>query len=103
MTDQLPRLYSEPEAAAYLGVEPRTLARIRKAGLIGFIQVADRRYRYLDEHLVQYVLSRITEPAIRQYRQRARARARLAAAKPLPPASAVPHVAHLLFGHRDLG
>jgi hypothetical protein len=58
MTDKLPRLLTEAEAAAYLGIKPRTLARIRLAGKIQFVRTSERRYRYLEEHLAMFVVAR---------------------------------------------
>lgn len=54
----LPRLYTEVEAATYLGITPRTLARLRRAEEIGHIVVADRRYRYTEAHLLQFLRDR---------------------------------------------
>ncbi len=54
----LPRLYTEIEAAEYLGVRPETLQRERRAGDIGYITVARREYRYREDHLREYLEAR---------------------------------------------
>jgi len=59
--DQLPRLYTEDEAAAYLGITPATLARLRRLGSIRHLAIAKRRYRYQAEHLIEY-LAKVTDP-----------------------------------------
>jgi excisionase family DNA binding protein len=55
MTDNLPKLLTEGEAAAYLGVNPRTLARLRLAGKIEYVRISERRYRYLESQLLTYL------------------------------------------------
>ena len=55
MTKQLPKLMTSGEAAEYLGISLRTLHRIRIAGSIGYIVVADRTYRYTENHIRQYL------------------------------------------------
>ncbi|WP_366928835.1 helix-turn-helix domain-containing protein [Phenylobacterium sp.] len=62
MTDNLPRLFTEEEAAAYLRLNPRTLARLRQAGEIRHIKIAARRYRYLEEHLIAFLAARGAGP-----------------------------------------
>lgn len=64
MTDNLPRLYTEEEAATYLGLNSRTLARLRQRGDIGYLEIADRRYRYLEEHMVIFLRKRTRGPAL---------------------------------------
>ncbi len=81
MAHHLPRLYTEQEAAEYLGVSARTVARLRTAGKIGSIEVADRRHRYLEEHLLAYLGRQARGPAIDVQAVRA------ARAKRKPPAS----------------
>jgi hypothetical protein len=55
MTDNLPKLLTEEEAAAYLGINPRTLARLRLAGKVEYVRISERRYRYLETHLLNYL------------------------------------------------
>ena len=55
MTDNLPRLLTEDEAAAYLGINSRTLARLRLAGKIEYVRISERRFRYLESQLLTYL------------------------------------------------
>lgn len=97
MTDNLPRLYTEDEAASYLGVNPRTLARLRKAGQIRHILIADRRYRYLEDHLLAFLKSRGRGPKVVERELMPRP---IRAATPgLPQDPAVP-LARIIFGVR---
>lgn len=50
--------YSEPEAAALLGLEPHQLRDERRRGRIEFSQVVGRRIRYLRSDLLTYLLAR---------------------------------------------
>jgi hypothetical protein len=50
--------YSEPEAAALLGLEPHQLRDERRRGRITASQVVGRRVRYLREDLVNYLMTR---------------------------------------------
>lgn len=52
--ERLPYLYSEAEAAEYLGVSEVTMARIRKRGDIGHTMIA-RRPKYTESHLLDYL------------------------------------------------
>src|SRR5438309_320167 len=58
MTDKLPRLLTEAEAAAYLGIKPRTLARMRLAGKIQCVRTSERHVRYLEQHLSAFIVAR---------------------------------------------
>ena len=63
MTDgsaRLPTLLTESDAAAYLGLKPDTLARIRRRGDIGHVLVG-RRVRYTEQHILDY-LNQQTKP-----------------------------------------
>ena len=51
----LPKLYTEDEAAEYLGIKSDTLARIRRAGRIAHIITAGRRVRYTEPHILAYL------------------------------------------------
>lgn len=53
----LPRLYSESEAAEYLGVTELTLYRWRERGLIACIMVG-KSPRYTEQHITDYLASR---------------------------------------------
>lgn len=68
--------YSEPEAAALLGLEPHQLRDERLRGRIGASAIVGRRIRYLHGDLVGYLMSRRQgaeddgEPARRATRRR---------------------------------
>jgi excisionase family DNA binding protein len=53
----LPRLLSEAQAAAYLGVTVLTLYRWRKRGLIACIMVG-KSPRYTEQHITDYLAFR---------------------------------------------
>jgi ribose 1,5-bisphosphokinase PhnN len=53
--------YSEPEAAALLGVEPHVLSDERRRGRITASKIMGRRIRYLREDLVAYLRGRRTD------------------------------------------
>jgi len=52
--EKLPRLYTEPELADYLGISTITLARYRKAGKIGCIMVGPTP-KYTEHHITAYL------------------------------------------------
>ena len=47
-------LYTEPEAAARLGISPITLRRERREGRIGYLKIR-ARVRYAEVHLIDYL------------------------------------------------
>src|SRR5690606_3889823 len=51
---ELPRLWTEQALAEELGVHPATLARARRAGLLGYTRVG-HRVRYTAAHLAAYL------------------------------------------------
>jgi hypothetical protein len=53
--------YSEPEAAALLGLEPHVLRDERLRGRIVASQIVNRRVRYLREDLLAYLHGRRTD------------------------------------------
>ena len=55
--ERLPHLYSEAEAAEYLGVTELTLYRWRKRGTIACIMVG-KSPRYTDQHITDYLKAR---------------------------------------------
>lgn len=55
--EKLPHLYSEAEAADYLGVTELTLYRWRKRGLIACIMVG-KSPRYTEQHITDYLKAR---------------------------------------------
>jgi hypothetical protein len=59
----LPRLYTEVEAANYLGITPATLARMRRGREIHHITIASRIYRYTEAHLLDYLKQQTVGPA----------------------------------------
>lgn len=67
MTYKLPKLLTEREAAAYLGINPRSLAGLRLAGKIECVRVSERRYRYLEEQLLKYLNIKDIEARVRSY------------------------------------
>jgi hypothetical protein len=50
--------FSEPEAAALLGLKPHQLRDERRRGRIGASSIVGRRVRYVREDLIQYLASR---------------------------------------------
>ena len=50
------KLYDEAEVAEMLGISTFTLAEIRKAGLISYIQVSPRRIKYTIHQIEDYKL-----------------------------------------------
>lgn len=55
--ERLPHLYTEAEAAEYLGVNELTLYRWRKRGQIACIMVG-KSPRYTDQHITDYLKAR---------------------------------------------
>lgn len=51
----LPKLYTERETAAYLGVSPRTLMRARERGEIAFTVVGYSVIRYTYTQITEYL------------------------------------------------
>jgi len=50
------RRYSEPQAAAYLGVDLTTLKRWRRAGKTPAVNMGERQVRYLGIHIADMML-----------------------------------------------
>ncbi len=57
-----PPLYSPRDAAAYLGIAPRTLRALTQAGAIGSVAVTPARRAYTADDLASYV-ARVRRPA----------------------------------------
>ena len=57
LTDDLALLLNEREAAKYLGICPRTLATLRKAGRIPAVIISARCVRYSRQKLAEWVLA----------------------------------------------
>jgi hypothetical protein len=55
--------YSEPEAAALLGLEPHQLRDERLRGRIGASSIVGRRIRYTREDLTSYLMGRRWGPS----------------------------------------
>ena len=64
MAKSKPQLLTEEEAAEYLRVTASTLARVRRAGGIGYIKVAQRSYRYTEAILQEYLRLSTVEPRL---------------------------------------
>ncbi|MGE8211386.1 MAG: helix-turn-helix domain-containing protein [Stenotrophomonas rhizophila] len=60
--ERLPDLFTEEQAAAYLGVAEVTLRRRRAAGEIGFTRIG-RQARYTETHLLNYLEQQTCQPA----------------------------------------
>ncbi|QGW65926.1 helix-turn-helix domain-containing protein [Lysobacter soli] len=60
--EKLPTLFTEEEAAAYLGVAEITLRRHRTAGKIGFIRIG-KFIKYSETHLLKYLEQHTCQPA----------------------------------------
>ena len=58
----LPKLYTEAEAAEELGVSVATLRRERKRRRIGFKRIGQRKVKYTDAHLAEYLERQDVEP-----------------------------------------
>jgi len=52
---ELPRLHDERAAARKLGVSVDTLRRERQRGRIGFVRIGQRKVKYTDRHLADYL------------------------------------------------
>jgi excisionase family DNA binding protein len=50
----LPHLMSEAEVAEYLGVDAQTIARLRRAGRLGFLRIG-RKIRISEKHVARYL------------------------------------------------
>ena len=50
------RRYSEPEAAHFLGVDLSTLKRWRRAGKTAFVNMGERKVRYLGIHIADMMI-----------------------------------------------
>jgi Helix-turn-helix domain len=61
--------YSEPEAAAMLGLEPHQLRDERLRGRIKASSIVCRRIRYTREDLMEYLLSRRWTKGLKEGRQ----------------------------------
>jgi excisionase family DNA binding protein len=59
-----PTLLTSEEAAKYLGISARTLARLREGNKIGYYLIGHRIYRYSEEHLVSYINNQYRGPAL---------------------------------------
>lgn len=57
------KLFTEAEAAEMLGISVYTLAEIRKAGLISYIEVSPRRVRYTANQIEDYKLKQTKKAA----------------------------------------
>ena len=64
MARSTPKLLTEEEAAERLRISPTQLARIRRAGGIGYVKVAQRSYRYTESLLAEYVRLCRIEPRL---------------------------------------
>jgi hypothetical protein len=64
MARSKPKLLTEDEAAEYLRIAPAQLARIRRAGGIGYVKIAQRSYRYTVAILDEYVRLCTAEPRL---------------------------------------
>ena len=53
----LPNLHSDAEVAGYFDVDPRTVARWRAEGKIGFIRVGQKP-RMTDDHILEFLKQR---------------------------------------------
>ncbi|MDC6412868.1 helix-turn-helix domain-containing protein [Xylella fastidiosa] len=60
--EKLPELYTEEEAARYLGVSEVTLRRFRKQKRIGYIRIA-KTPKYTEYHLLKYLEQHTCLPA----------------------------------------
>jgi len=60
--ERLPELFTEEQAADYLGVAEVTLRRRRAAGMIGFTRIG-RQARYTETHLLNYLEQQTCQPA----------------------------------------
>lgn len=60
--ERLPELYTEEDAAAYLGVSEITLRRRRAAGELGFMRIG-RAIKYTETHLLKYLEQQTCQPA----------------------------------------
>ena len=59
--EKLPTLFTEEEAAEYLGVAEITLRRHRTAGKIGFIRIG-KFIKYSETHLLKYLEQHTCQP-----------------------------------------
>ena len=53
----LPKLHSDADVAEYFDVDPRTVARWRAEGKIGFIRVGQKP-RMTDDHILEFMKRR---------------------------------------------
>jgi len=60
--EKLPALFTEAEAAEYLGVAEITLRRHRTKGQIGFIRIG-KFIKYTETHLLKYLEQHTCQPA----------------------------------------
>lgn len=60
--EKLPHLFTEAEAADYLGVSEITLRRHRTKGQIGFIRIG-KFIKYTETHLLKYLEQHTCQPA----------------------------------------
>jgi excisionase family DNA binding protein len=92
---RLPRLLSERESAAALGVSIETLRRLRRAGAITFTRIGGR-IRYTEDHLLAYIEKETR--ACRENPQTDPARSGISGSAdgPTPPPGAAPGSIHNL-------
>ncbi|HHW4682332.1 MAG TPA: helix-turn-helix domain-containing protein [Xylella sp.] len=60
--EKLPELYTEDEAARYLGVSEVTLRRFQKQKKIGYVRIA-KTPKYTEHHLLKYLEQQTCFPA----------------------------------------
>jgi predicted site-specific integrase-resolvase len=50
------RQYNEPQAAAFIGIDLSTLKRWRREGKVPYLQMSERKVRFLGIHIVDIIL-----------------------------------------------
>ena len=86
---QFPRLLTEREADAALGVSIDTLRRERKSGRLGYLNVRGRP-RYLERHLLAYLDAQDVKPCESEPTGRGRSGTTGFPDAPIPPSGAAP-------------
>lgn len=62
-TSELPKLFTEAQAASYLGVAEITLRRQRAAHRIAYVRIG-RQARYTEAHLLSYIEQQTYRPTL---------------------------------------